>query len=160
MAPSAGPPIVDDAHIFCGHVRQPSNAPAYATGFHSRPGGINPVTAAGAAIIGNGAIGPTAMPAPPGIYRLNNFTVTMNGVTAPKQPTYSTMFPDTCGMASVLTAIRNAFAAAVTAGYAPPGPFNGMSGGGGACTAGGGAQFNIRGRANAQGDIMTAYPDY
>jgi hypothetical protein len=158
MGPSAGPPIVHDPHIFCGEIRQRANGEYYATGFHSRPNGINPVTAAGAPIIGGGAVGPAAPGAPPGIYRLTNFTITQNGVTRTKA--LSTMFPDACNQASVLVAIRNAVAAAIAAGHVPPGQFNGPSGGGGACTAGGGVQFNITGFTNANGDVLTAYPAY
>lgn len=158
MGPSAGPPIVNDPHIFCGEIRQRADGSFYATGFHSRPGGVNPVTFAGAAIIGNGAVGPAAPGAPAGIYRLTNFTITQNGVTRTKA--LSTMFPDACTQASVLVAVRNALAAALAAGHVPPGNFNGPSGGGGACTAGGGAPFNITGFTNANGDILTAYPAY
>ena len=158
MGPSAGPPIVNDPHIFCGEIRQRANGTFYATGFHSRPGGINPVGPGGAAIIGNGAVGPAAPGAPAGIYRLNNFTITQGGVTRTKA--LSTMFPDACNQASVLVAIRNALAAAIVAGHVPPGQFNGLSDGGGACTAGGGAQFNITGFTNANGDVLTAYPAY
>jgi hypothetical protein len=158
MGPSAGPPIVDDPHIFCGQIRQRANGTFYATGFHSRPGGNNPVTAAGAAIIGGGAVVAAAAGAPPGIYRFTNFNITQGGVARNKA--LSTMFPDACNQASVLVAIRNAVAAAIAAGHVPPGQFNAQSGGGGACTAGGGAQFNITGFTNANGDVLTAYPAY
>ena len=156
MAPSPGPPIVHDAHIFCGEIRQRADGTFYATGFHSRPGGNNPVTAAGGAIIGNGAVAAIAG-APAGIYRLTNFTITQGGVTRVKA--VSTMFPDACTQASVLLAIRNALAAAILAGHVPPGQFVGSSGGAPACTAGG-AAFNIVGYTNANGDILTAWPNY
>lgn len=157
MAPSPGPPIVHDAHIFCGEIRQRADGTFYATGFHSRPNGVNPVTAAGAAIIGNGAAAPIAG-APAGIYRLTNFTITQGGVTRVKA--VSTMFPDTCTQPSVLLAIRNALAAAIMGGHVPPGQFIGTSGGPPACQATGGGAFNIIGYTNANGDILTAWPNY
>jgi hypothetical protein len=163
MGPSAGPPVVNDPHIFCGEIRQRANGAFYATGFHSRPGGVNPVHipaggGAPVAIIGGGAVGPAAAGAPAGIYRLTNFTITQGGVTQVKA--ISTMYPDACNQASVLVAIRNALAAAIAAGHVPPGNFNGPSGGGGACTAGGGAAFNITGYTDAAGAVLTAYPAY
>lgn len=155
MPPSAGPPVVDDAHILCGVI----NAAGQARGFHSRFNGINPVhiPAVGAPpvqIIGNGAVGAAAAGAPMGIYRLNNFTITQNGVTNVKL--YSTMFPDACTPASVLVAVRNA-----AAGAAAGGAFNGQNGPPPACQAGNpGGQFNITGFTNANGDILTGYPNY
>lgn len=155
MANSPGPPIVRDAHIFCGEI----NAAGNAVGFHSRPGGVNPVHipaggGAPVAIIGGPAVvGPAGAGAPAGIYRLNNFTITQGGVTAVK--VLSTMFPDACTQASVLAAIRNA-----AAGAAPGGAFNGVSGAAPNCTATGGVPFNITGFTNAAGNILTAYPNY
>ena len=158
MAPSAGPPIVDDAHILCGVI----NDAREAKGFHSRPGGVNPMHTLGVGapvpIIGGGTVGDTEKQAPPGIYRLKNFTITMNGMTDTKK--YSTMFPDACSAPSVLIAIRNAWTAAKGGRPLPPQKFHGPSGGDGACTADDGAQFNIEGYINGTGDVMTAYPDY
>ena len=151
MAPSVGPPIVDDAHILCGVI----NAAGLARGFHSRPGGVNPVGPGGAAIIGNGAVVPAAAGAPLGIYRLTGFTITQGGVTNVKLP-HSTMFPDACSAASVLAAVRHA-----VAGAAPGGAFNGQNGPPPACQAGNpGGQFNITGFTNGNGDVLTAHPAY
>lgn len=58
MANSPGPPVVHDAHIFCGEIRQRANGTFYATGFHSRPGGINPVTAPARRSSATGRSGP------------------------------------------------------------------------------------------------------
>lgn len=145
QAPSPGPPIVNSQHIFCGEI----NAAGNATGFHSRPGGLNPNT------IGVTPATNTSIPAgaPLGIHRLNNFTITQAGVTAVKA--FSTMFPDACNQAAVLAAIRHALATGVVAGL----QFNGVSGP--TCQAGvPPANFNIRGFLNAAGTIVTAFPPY
>ena len=134
--PGPPPPPVDVNHIFCGAI----NAAGNAVGFHSRPGGLNPVTVAGV-----GAPVPTG---PAGIYRLNNFQI----LGQPKL--FSTMFPDACGQAAVVAAIRNAGAAGL-----PGQQFNGVSGP--TCQAGvPPANFNIRGYKDAAGTITTAYPNY
>jgi len=141
QANSLGPPIVNNQHIFCGEINGAGNA----TGFHSRPGGLNPNSVAG----GNVTV---PVGAPAGIYRLNNFNITQAGVTRVKA--FSTMFPDACSQANVLAAIRNAAMGAVAGGA-----FNGVSGV--SCQAGvPAAAFNITGFTNANGDILTAYPNY
>lgn len=90
--------------------------------------------------------------APRGIYRLMNFNITQNGITRVKP--ISTMFPDACSQAAVLAAIRNA-----AAGAGPGQQFHGKSGA--ACQAGDPpAPFNIVGLTNANGEILTAYPNY
>lgn len=152
MGNSVGPPIVHDPHILCGEI----NANGRAVGFHSRPGGINPVInpGGGGAVLQIIAGGNITVPAgaPAGIYRLNNFTITRNGVAAVKN--FSTMFPDACNAAAVLAAIRNA-----AIGANPGQQFNGQSGAG--CQAGNPpAPFNIQGYTNANGDILTGYPRY
>jgi Bacterial EndoU nuclease len=147
---SAGPPVVHDTHIFCGDINGAGNA----VGFHSRPGGVNPVLApGGGAVIGGGAI--AAVPgAPAGIYRLNNFTIT-TAAAGPVVKAFSTMFPDACNQAAVLAAIRNARAAGVLAGQ----QFTGPSGAG--CQAGAPpAPFQITGYINGAGAITTAFPNY
>lgn len=152
MGPSAGPPVLNDPHIFCGEI----NAHGNAVGFHSRPGGNNPVEqppgGPAVQIIGGGAITFPAG-APQGIYRLNNFTITRGGV-GPVVKAFSTMFPDTCGQAAVAAAIRNA-----AIGAAPNAQFNGNSGV--HCLAGvPPAPFAIQGYTNAAGTILTGYPNY
>jgi hypothetical protein len=138
--PDPGPPALNNQHVFCGQI----NARGNATGFHSRPGGINPNS------VGNTG---APMPAGPvGIYRLHDITITENGVTAVKA--LSTMFPDHCDQAAVLAAIRNAAASGQ-----PGAEFNGLSGP--SCQAGNPpGDFNIRGFKNAAGDIITGYPNY
>jgi hypothetical protein len=139
---SPGPPTVQGQRVFCGEVR----ADLRAVGFHSRPAGANPNSVTNVSA-------PLAIPgAPAGIYRLVNFNITENGVTRVKA--LSTMFPDACSQAAVLAAIRNA-----AKGAAPSGQFRGTSGS--ACQAGNPpAPFNIVGFTNANGDVMTAYPNY
>jgi Bacterial EndoU nuclease len=140
-----GPPPIDQNHIFCGDI----NAAGNAVGFHSRPGGVNPVLTNGVAAVVGGFV--TVPPgAPAGIYRLNNFTInTLAGGAAVKA--FSTMFPDHCSQANVLAAIANAAAGAA------PGAFLGMSGP--TCQAGvPPAPFPITGFINAAGVVVTAYP--
>jgi hypothetical protein len=155
MPVSPGPPAVNDAHIFCGEIRQNAAGVFRAVGFHSRPNGINPLTAAGPGvpiITNDNNVNLHPPGAPAGIYKIIQFDITQAGVTRTKAQ--STMFPDACGMAAVLAAIRNA------AGAAPLGAnaqFHGMSGPG--CLAGG-AQFNIVGFTDANGVIDSAYPNY
>jgi hypothetical protein len=143
QANSPGAPAVNNQSIFCGDV---SGQPNRAKGFHSRPGGLNPnsVSSIGA---------PIAIPsAPTGIYRLQNFNITQNGVTRVKA--ISVMFPDACSQAAVLAAIRNA-----AAGASPNQQFHGMSGP--ACQAGNPpAPFNVIGYTNTAGGIIAAWPDY
>lgn len=138
--PGPPPPPVDVNHIFCGAINGAGNA----VGFHSRPGGLNPVTVAG--------VGAPAPRGPAGIYRLNNFQILQGGMVANKL--FSTMFPDACGQAAVIAAIRNAGAAGL-----PGQQFNGVSGP--TCQAGvPPANFNIQGYKDAAGVITTAYPNY
>lgn len=140
QAPDPGPPAVNNQHIFCGEINGAGNA----TGFHSRPGGVNPNS-----VNNTGAPVPVG---PLGIYRLVNFNIVQGGVTRVKA--VSTMFPDACNQAAVLAAIRNAAAAG-----APNAQFNGVSGP--TCQAGNPpANFNIRGYKDAAGGIITAYPNY
>lgn len=151
MGISPGPPPVHDNHIFCGEINRRGNA----VGFHSRPGGINPIFAGGAPAVIGGVVGPTQVPAPPGIYRLNNFTIVAAPGGAQAVKAFSTMFPDKCTQAQVLASIRHA------AGPPPLAPniqFNGQSGT--YCVADNGAQFDIRGYTDNNGDIVTAFPPY
>ena len=141
QANSAGPPVVNSQHFFCGEI----NAQRQATGFHSRPGGHNPAT-----VTGTGAPQPVG---PAGIYNLTFFNITQGGNTAAKA--ISTMFPDACTQADVLAAIRNALANGVVADLQFTGPS------GHHCQAGVPlASFNIKGSVDDAGRIVTAYPDY
>lgn len=165
--PSAGPVVVDQNHIFCGEI----SGAGIAGGFHSRPGGLNPVTGPlpGVARIGIiPAAGPppggtTINPPPPipgapvGVYKINNFNIIVGGAVALKA--LSTMFPDACTQANVVAAIQNAVAAG---GFVGPN-FVGPSGA--ACMAvpaagGPPAPFNIRVVFNAAGQVRTAFPNY
>lgn len=140
---SGGSPAIDAEHIFCGEI----NNSGRATGFHSRPGGVNP-----ASVRNTGS--PVAIPgAPAGIYLLSNFTIAGNGRSAVKA--ISTMYPDSCSPAQVLAAIRNA----ATTGQVSGRQFNGLSGT--SCQAGNPpAPFRIKGFFNNSGGIATAYPNY
>lgn len=145
-ADTIGNPVIEAQHIFCGEVSL-SRGQFKAKGFHSRPGGVNPVTIT---VIG-GVTTPARLPA--GIYLLNNFDITDNGIT--KRKTVSTMFPDACSETDVVAAIESA---------AGPNPspniqFRGFSGP--TCLAGAPLQpFKIVGFTDAQGRVRTAWPDY
>ena len=94
---SAGPIVVRNNHIFCGEV----NA-GVAGGYHSRPGGVNPVNTIGL-LPGTNTNVPAGAPA--GIYRLNNFNIINPATGAVAVKAFSTMFPDVCTMANVVAAI-------------------------------------------------------
>lgn len=145
QADSAGPPIVHNQHIFCGEV---SGNPLRAKGFHSRPGGANPASITNTAP-------PVPVPgAPPGVYELRGFNITQGVNTRVKAR--STMFPDNCHADEVLAAIRNAAQGAVAGGV-----FHGASGNqADHCHDDNGHPINIVGYTNANGDILTAWPDY
>jgi hypothetical protein len=160
--------VIDQNHIFCGDVIP--GPPNIAGGFHSRPGGLNPVTIAPPAPPpGTGIVIPPGAPA--GIYRLTNFNITAHPPVpmppAPPPPpppppgpstglkAFSTMFPDACTQPNVLAAIQNAVANGAWAG----GNFVGPSGP--TCQAGAPpASFNILVVFNAAGQVRTAYPNY
>jgi hypothetical protein len=129
----------------------PGAAPA--TGFHSRPGGLNPNSIT--ILPGTNITVPAGAPA--GIYRLNQFNITQGAVTATKA--FSTMFPDACTAANVLAAIANAQAAGMPV---VGGGFHGLSGPN--CQAGmPPAPFDIKyytANGMVGGAITTAYPNY
>lgn len=131
----AAPPVNGD-HIFCGEI----NKKGKATGFHSRPGGVNPATVTGPAPTRNDTV-----------YTLNNFTITV-GAKSGNKP-ISTMYPDTCDQKAVIAAIRNA----ATTGKVSGKSFEGSSGT--ACTSGG-KPFTITGFFDEKDPriIKTAWP--
>ncbi len=141
VAPAVpGGPVLNNQHVFCGQI----NSEMAAVGFHSRPAGVNPNSVAGGAVV--------AIPgAPAGIYRLAGFNVTQGLMTYART---STMFPDACNQVAVVAAIRFALANGAPAGanqfIGPSGP---------TCQAGG-ANFNVRVRTNAAGNIVTGFPNY
>jgi hypothetical protein len=145
----AGMFVQPDQHIFCGEV----NALGLATGFHSRPGGLDPNSIT---IVGGTTITYPAG-APNGIYQLNQFNITQGPATNTKP--VSTMFPDACAAADVLAAITNA----QTNGAAlVGGGFHGPSGA--SCQAGAPlAPFDIKyytADGLVTGAITTAYPNF
>ncbi|MDA8231473.1 MAG: EndoU domain-containing protein [Magnetospirillum sp.] len=138
---SDGPPVVNNQHIFCGEI----NGKGRATGFHSRPGGIDPEPVSG--------IGDPVPKGPAGIYNLYDFYITQDGATGKKA--ISTMFPDTCTKDNVLAAIRNARENGQVRGREFTGPS------GDYCKAGKPPKpFEIKGFLDDDGDIVTAYPNY
>ncbi|HVJ33360.1 MAG TPA: EndoU domain-containing protein [Terriglobia bacterium] len=142
QANSGGAPVVHNQHIFCGEI----NGAGRATGFHSRPGGVNPATVTNT---------PAPVPrAPAGVYNLSNFNITQGGVTA--QKAISTMFPDACSQANVIAAIQNAVNNATAGGHGA-GQFQGPSGA--SCQAGAPlASFVITGYLDGHGEVITAWP--
>ncbi|MBB4284542.1 EndoU domain-containing protein [Roseospira goensis] len=144
--PQGANPSVDAAHIFCGEI----NAGGHAVGFHSRPGGQNPVTV--------NHTNNTQATGTPGVYNIRQFNI-----FPPGQPqnarvkAVSTMFPDHCSQANVLAAIRNA--QANPAGAQPQGGFRGPSGN--SCQDTNGNDFTIQGfyAPNNPNLIRTAYPN-
>lgn len=144
QANSGGNPVVQNQHVFCGEV---SGNPLVAKGFHSRPGGHNPNSIG----ILPGTTALQVPMAPVGIYALRQFNITENGNTRLKA--LSTMFPDACTQANVVTAIQHA-----ANGAAANGQFVGTSGN--ACQAGNPpAPFNIIGYMQ-NGQVRTAWPNY
>lgn len=140
---SAGTPPVKGQHVFCGEVRRDGKA----TGFHSRPGGVNP-----ASVSGTDDVRPD--PRRPGIYTLFRFRISEHGQTAVK--TISTMFPDHCDEAGVIAAIQNAY----RTGTREDRSFSGLSGP--SCEDGNGNPFRIQGFTgtyNGRMVIITAYPN-
>jgi hypothetical protein len=140
---SAGTPPVKAQHIFCGEVRHDGKA----TGFHSRPGGVNPASV-------SGTDDARADPRRPGIYTLFRFRISEHGQTAMK--TISTMFPDHCDEAGVIAAIQNAY----RTGKQEDRGFSGLSGP--TCLDKDGKPFRIQGFTGTQNGrtvIVTAYPN-
>lgn len=84
-------PQVNQNHIFCGELK--GDRPK---GFHSRPGGINPVTVTSAKV--------TQPANNQGIYGIQWIYAGTN------KSKFSTMFPDRCSQGQVLTSIRYAAA--------------------------------------------------
>jgi hypothetical protein len=84
------PPQVNQMHIFCGEWA--NNTPK---GFHSRPGGINPST-----------VGQFTLSQPPNAQGIYGGQWTYRG--RPRSEKFSTMFPDTCSMLTVLNSIVHA----------------------------------------------------
>jgi|HubBroStandDraft_1064217.scaffolds.fasta_scaffold00055_24 hypothetical protein len=143
---AGGNPVRPDQHIFCGDI----NGAGGATGYHSRPGGLDPVSIT--ILAGTNVTVPAGAPA--GIYRLNQFNITQGAATGLKP--FSTMFPDACAAADVLAAIANANLNRVAV---PTGGFHGPSGAN--CQAGAPlGPFDIKFFVNAAGAITTAYPNY
>lgn len=85
---NTGLPDINGDHVFCGEI----NSKGKAVGFHSRPGGNNPVGGG----ITNVVITQPANPM--GIY---NISFQKNGV----QKSNSTMFPDSCSRDEVVNSI-------------------------------------------------------
>ena len=81
------PPQVNQVHVFCGEWKH--SAP---TGFHSRPGGLDPVTVTQFTI--------TQPANAQGIYG-GSWSYTDHS----RSPKFSTMFPDTCSLPQVLNSI-------------------------------------------------------
>ncbi|WP_020593487.1 EndoU domain-containing protein [Kiloniella laminariae] len=93
---------INRKHIFCGEVGNNR-----AKGFHSRPGGQNPVTVnTDDADVVQHRVLVNGVEVPSGLYNLRDFEITDHGVTAVKA--ISTMYPDHCSYNDVLTAIAYA----------------------------------------------------
>jgi hypothetical protein len=145
---SATVPPVNQIHIFCGEWNANTRRPS---GFHSRPGGLNPATVTN--------FGITQAPNAQGIY---GGTWTYAGAPA-HNPKFSTMFPDSCSQAQVLESILHAL---MNPTACPPGSPNwwrcGSSGPGGGnqhCSGTNDAVFTIAlGVDQANGNVNTAFP--
>lgn len=94
-APNEASLPIDRDHIFCGEV---TGKTLKAKGFHSRPGGLNPVT------VSNTDTPPHANNER---YDLTGFNITQNGHTEEKS--LSTMFPDSCSYIQVLNSVAYAY---------------------------------------------------
>ncbi|HEY0095324.1 MAG TPA: EndoU domain-containing protein, partial [Archangium sp.] len=143
---SATAPPVNQIHIFCGE--WDGTRPK---GFHSRPGGLDPVT------VGTFAI--TQPANAQGIYGAS-----WSYAAHPTPSKYSTMFPDTCSTAQVLNSIAyaalNPTACPSTAPtWAWCGPSR-PSGGNAAnyCSSANGTVFTIAGASLGNGNVNTAFP--
>ena len=93
---------INRKHIFCGEV-----SGGRAKGFHSRPGGQDPITVNtdGADIVQH-RVEIDDEEVPTGLYNLRDFDIIHND--EPYRKALSTMFPDDCSYNNVLTAIANA----------------------------------------------------
>jgi hypothetical protein len=142
------PPEVNQVHVFCGEWHK--NTPR---GFHSRPDGINPPTV--------GQFTVSQRPNAQGIY---GGQWTYHGHPQPEK--FSTMFPDTCAMHTVLNSIIHAFRhqtpcpanAPAWAVCGPNRPRSVPSGAGPFCDASDGTVFTIAMGLFANQRINTAFP--
>jgi hypothetical protein len=149
---SVANPEINRPHVFCGEIK----ANGEAVGFHSRPGGNNPVFGTGGVFATPGTTSPAA-PAVSAIY--TGTPVTVNTV---RKRNLSTFFPNQCTIDQVTKSIRYAYQNTASTAN----PYVGDSGPAGAdatyCRTGANATFSIRMYVHGNGLqalLNSAYPN-
>lgn len=142
-------PKVNLHHVFCGEL----NAQGKAVGYHSNPNGMTPST-----YLSHGSSQP---PNAAGIYQWNDIRLSLQGKTVQKP--VSSMFPNKCSQAQVVSSIQYAATHAVGSCSAPPwakcGPSAPSSGNRSAyCLGNDGSVFTIATALSSSGKINTGFP--
>lgn len=151
-------PYINQRHVFCGELRDNNTA----TGYHSRPGGHDPILApAVLAARVTGAV--TQSTDYPDVYQGVGIQVRqVDGPWVDKQPDFSTFFPDHCTQAQVVASIGYAYSQNPQGASAPfHGPSAPNAGAQHYCTSNDGSLLQVRGYLNSIGGnwiVNTAYP--
>ena len=151
-------PYINQRHVFCGELRANNTA----TGYHSRPGGHDPILAP--AVLAARVTGAVAQSAHyPDVYRGVGIQVRqVLGAWFNKQPNFSTFFPDHCTQAQVVASIGYAYSQDPQVASAPfHGPSAPNAGAPLYCTSNDGSLLQVQGYLNSIGGnwiVNTAYP--